>query len=67
VVSCKIPILLANVLKLTGSRIDNLDIASHIFLSPNFAEVVEAGLCQNWSNLKNVLDEEGFQEMSTEM
>jgi len=42
----EIPILLAYVLKLTGCGVYNLDIASHIFLTPNFAEVVEAGKYQ---------------------
>jgi hypothetical protein len=42
----EIPILLAYILKLTGCGVYNLDIASHVFLAPNFAEVVEAGKCQ---------------------
>jgi hypothetical protein len=42
----EIPILLAYILKLTGCGVYNLDIASHIFLAPNFTEVVEAGKCQ---------------------
>jgi hypothetical protein len=42
----EIPILLAYVLKLTGCGVYNLDIASHVFLAPNFAEVVEARKCQ---------------------
>ena len=40
--SCEVSILLANVLELTGSRIDDLYIASNVLLSPNFAEVVKA-------------------------
>ncbi len=41
-ISREIPILLANVFKLTSSWIYNLNIASHILVAPNFAEVVEA-------------------------
>jgi hypothetical protein len=67
VVGCKIPILLANVLKLTGSGIDNLDVASHVFLTPNFAKVVNAGLCQNMVISKNMLDQERVQVMLAKM
>jgi hypothetical protein len=42
----EIPILLAYILKLTGCGVYNLDITSHVFLAPKFAEVVEAGKCQ---------------------
>ena len=41
-VCCEISILLANVLKLASYRVYNLNVASHIFVSPDFAEVVEA-------------------------
>jgi hypothetical protein len=52
----EIPILLAYVLKLTGCGVYNLDIASHVFLTPNFAEVVEAGKYQirSQKNIKNI-------------
>lgn len=43
----EVSILLANVLKCTGGRIDDLDVASHVFVSPNLAEIVEAGWFQS--------------------
>jgi len=39
---CEVSILLANVFKLTRSRIDDLNIASNIFFAPYLAEIVEA-------------------------
>jgi hypothetical protein len=44
----EVSILLANVFKLTRSRVDDLNIAGQIFISPNLAEIVEAEEAQNW-------------------
>jgi len=71
----EIPILLAYILKLTGCGVYNLDIASHVFLAPNFAEVVEAGKCQIRSqiffkikqeNIKTKRRRRQYQERSAE-
>lgn len=53
-IRCEVPVLGANVLELTGGRVDDLHVAGDIAVTIDFAELIERFVC-NFANIEFVV------------